>query len=152
MVGTLKKLFYVRYALHVRLYPELARFQNVSDGNKVLKSVGKQLYSGARYISVVCFLSALVGIPYIYFITSITSHSSWIYLCGTVAIGGLGIPLATIIVPLLLFRQRTRRLLRQELLKKEIPICLHCGYDLSGCPSVRCPECGSVTSRSIAQE
>jgi len=144
---TLKTLLHIRYKLHVQLYPELERFQSITDGARALKTIGKKLFFSARYLCITCFLAALVGIPYIHFSTSITSRSSWIYICCTIALGGLGIPLATMIVPLLLFRQRTRRNLRQELHKRGVPICLHCGYNLTGCQSAQCPECGTVIPR-----
>ena len=65
-----------------------------------------------------------------------------------------GVLVGFLVVPFvyLLFRRGMRRALRLELLKKGIPICLHCGYNLTGCQSVQCPECGIVTSRSLAEE
>lgn len=39
-------------------------------------------------------------------------------------------------------RHRARRILRAHLIKRGVPICLHCGYDLRGQTDPRCPECG----------
>ena len=35
-----------------------------------------------------------------------------------------------------------RRELRRGLIARGFPICLHCGYDLTGLSEPRCPECG----------
>ena len=42
-----------------------------------------------------------------------------------------------------LFRNHTRRHLREKLIQLGIPICLPCGYDLRGSKE-RCPECGTA--------
>lgn len=43
-------------------------------------------------------------------------------------------------------RERVRRLLRAELVRLGKPICVGCGYDITGVSEPRCPECGlSVT-------
>ncbi len=42
-----------------------------------------------------------------------------------------------------LFRNRTRRHLRERLIQLGVPICLPCGYDLRGSTD-RCPECGTT--------
>ena len=39
------------------------------------------------------------------------------------------------------WRHQTRRFLRQQLLEHGIPICVKCGYDLTGNTSGKCPEC-----------
>lgn len=36
-----------------------------------------------------------------------------------------------------------RRSLRYQLVRKGIPICIHCGYDLRGQVQYNCPECGT---------
>ena len=42
------------------------------------------------------------------------------------------------------FLDRRRRWLRLRLVAQGVPICLHCGYDLTGNSSGRCPECGDA--------
>ncbi len=42
-----------------------------------------------------------------------------------------------------LFRDRTRRHLRERLVQLGVPICIPCGYDLRGSTD-RCPECGTT--------
>jgi hypothetical protein len=37
-----------------------------------------------------------------------------------------------------------RRNLREQLIARGVPICLHCGYDLRGQIEPRCPECGKL--------
>lgn len=41
-----------------------------------------------------------------------------------------------------LSRRAALRALRQQLLSRGFPICMHCGYDLRGIDSATCPECG----------
>ncbi len=41
-------------------------------------------------------------------------------------------------------RQDIRRRLRAQLAKKGIPVCIPCGYNLTGNESGVCPECGSA--------
>lgn len=45
-------------------------------------------------------------------------------------------------LPLIIFQRRIRRDLRRQLFEQGRPICVPCGYDLTGNDSGRCPECG----------
>ncbi len=45
-------------------------------------------------------------------------------------------------------RRDIRRLLRAQLAKKGIPVCIPCGYDLTGNVSGTCPECGTAVDAS----
>jgi len=47
-----------------------------------------------------------------------------------------------------LTRRDIRRRLRTQLTKKGIPICIPCGYNLTGNESGTCPECGTPTTSS----
>jgi len=42
------------------------------------------------------------------------------------------------------YRNRTRRERRHILTARGVPICVPCGYDLTGNVSGRCPECGEA--------
>jgi len=50
-----------------------------------------------------------------------------------------------------LWRNPLRRYLRVQLAAAGIPICIHCGYDLRGSPSGRCPECGELAGAAHAK-
>jgi hypothetical protein len=52
---------------------------------------------------------------------------------------------------LLLLRGRVRRALRTELVRAGVPICIPCGYDLTGNVSGKCPECGTPIESEAAQ-
>lgn len=41
-----------------------------------------------------------------------------------------------------LCRRTSRRLLREYLCAQGVPVCLYCGYNLTGQTEARCPECG----------
>jgi hypothetical protein len=139
MSGLRRKPSSFRDSLFVRLYPELDRLEDAAARKKILGSSEFGTAFNWQFMAVTFVLSILAGIPCIYFIISTTSKTSWIYICCTVVLGGLGISLVSV-APHLLFRQRMRRILREVLQKRGIPICVHCGYDLTGCPNDRCPE------------
>lgn len=44
-------------------------------------------------------------------------------------------------------RRRFSRGIRGYLIEREMPICLNCGYDLTGTRESRCPECGEAADR-----
>lgn len=48
-----------------------------------------------------------------------------------------------------LLRRQYQKRLREYLLNKGIPVCLHCGYNLSGLTEPRCPECGRTFEPAI---
>lgn len=65
----------------------------------------------------------------------------WGRLVGDVAMALFLVWLALAVSWPFLVRQRVRRLLRQALARRGVPICVHCGYDLRGLGGTRCPEC-----------
>lgn len=64
-------------------------------------------------------------------------YGGWLY-----AIVILPLVLA-FIAPFLVFRKNICLYLREELRRHGIPVCLPCGYDVTGCRSLICPECGT---------
>lgn len=127
----------------VRLYPELSRFANDADRRAAWMSVrNAHQLNPVLPVALPCAILWIVAYSYLIY----RLHMHWLLLYAAYPMGFLIVPLVY-----LLFRRSMREALRIELLKKGIPICLHCGYDLTGCPSVRCPECGIVTSRSLGE-
>ncbi|MFO0838851.1 MAG: hypothetical protein U1D55_10015 [Phycisphaerae bacterium] len=52
---------------------------------------------------------------------------------------------------LLLVREPLRRVLREHLIARGVPICIRCGYDLRGQVGARCPECGERLTLLVAK-
>lgn len=59
---------------------------------------------------------------------------------GMTAIGG---------VPFRLHRRDVQRSVRAQIRALGIPLCLHCGYNLTGIESARCPECGNAAAQEL---
>lgn len=95
------------------------------------------------------FLSALVAsvaIPLAAYERGFVSASAMARLIG------LLFPTTYVAVPCC-FVPFMRRSFRQQLRDHGVPICIPCGYDLTGNVTGRCPECGhAFTSNSIAAE
>lgn len=123
-----------RRRLPDRLYPELARFTTEKERQDALK----QAYGSDSKVQWAAFLGVpLVVLPVkhllpwrlLQFPLVIVLAASWGF--GTTWIG----------------RRRVQRALRLRLLEHGVPICLTCGYDLTGNTSGRCPECGTKANQ-----
>jgi hypothetical protein len=54
----------------------------------------------------------------------------------------LGVVVAYIVIFSWIYGRKLRDIVRTELNQQGIPICISCGYDISGQQVSRCPECG----------
>ena len=140
----LKRRRIKRGSILVRFYPELSRFESDQDRWLACQRVHRNIVLNAWFVFSLCSFFLCV-VAYGFLVSSLNLH--WAYFHGIDLLGIVYFSLTY-----LFFRPSMRKALRIELLKKGIPICLHCGYNLTGCPSYRCPECGIVTSRSLAEE
>ena len=117
-----------------RVFPEVRRFHSRDEANKVLGRGEKRLWTRPKY-----WIAAIGGcVPgMIVWNTSVLSFWHLDSILG---------PMATIAGPFvgifLICGPEWRRYLRQELNARGIPICMKCGYDLTGNESGTCPECG----------
>jgi len=59
-------------------------------------------------------------------------------------LGGSLLPAVIILAWALLMKRRLQRHLRRELNDAGVPICINCGYQLTGNISGTCPECGTA--------
>jgi len=120
-----------------RLYPELKRFEDPHDRDDALTNALHGLLLNKYYIIIlVSYCACIVAAPYVLRKHGTNMDPQWFFLI-------MCLPLVAL--PHLAFRNTVRRHLRIELLTRGIPICLHCGCDLTGFRSVRCFECGNET-------
>ncbi len=122
-------------SLTTKLYPELNRFETDEDRDVALSRANSTVSGGLRYwlllagcMGVMCTATSLV----------------WISKMPTVCkclIQGAG-PVAATFFCAWVFHKKAQGSLRRQLLERGIPICVKCGYYLTGNVSGRCPECG----------
>ena len=124
-------------ALLDRIYPELDRFPT-QDAKRLAMRRAKNLrnLSGAYGLWLV-----LAGTLFFGWLISAWLHSVAHQIVRMIVATLLGM-LMTIGV-LWSISLRIRMSLRRQLLELGMPICLTCGYDLSGAVSNVCPECGN---------
>lgn len=132
----------------LRVYPELALISDVNIRNEVLKSVRKKIVFSRWGIIGIFYYCATVGVPFLlflfYYVGFPQSQPSLLYLSCVVWFGMGGLYLIATLLFRFLIRGRKRKFVWHEIQKQGIPICVQCGYSLNGCPSDRCPECGSA--------
>ena len=126
-----------------RLYPELARFASDTDRAAALETFDKALWRRRSFwlALLLLWLSTLalaevVPLALPPALTGFFSGKNAIYFRSAL----LGLSLVPAI-QFLWYRPR-RQHLRRWLVDRGVPICLRCGYDLSGQVEPRCPECG----------
>jgi hypothetical protein len=160
MYRPIKKLLTVQDSMYLRLYPELARFKDTNDRNEALTRYRRKLTLSPWFFLGWLYFLVAAGIPcYFFFFHYLglpspnpnlsLSHKLWVYggfilWADLFAIGAFFLAKIPLVF---LTRERVQKYLRQELHKRDVPICLHCGYNLTGCQSAQCPECGTVIPR-----
>lgn len=126
------------------LYPELALFPSRNARRDADGKMARLMLTSP------VFWTCMLTLPFIdvFLITRATPFISRIFT-GKVAqllVGlALGLTLALGAATLCMIvarRNRIRRMLRECLREQGIPICITCGYDLTGLASKVCPECG----------
>ena len=122
--------------------PELGRFPTTKDARAAGRAWSKQQFRTLSFWIALIAYSVLVGLA-VAGVLVLIRH--WILfprnwfggIVGGVT-GGTGVAAMT-----WYWRHRYRRFLRKSLNAMGIPICMKCGYDLTGNQSGVCPECGS---------
>lgn len=126
----------------IPLYPELARFREDLDRGSAMRAVKDRLFHSGRYLALSCFLVALAIPCYSYLHDYIAYLQLPLVYKSCLSIVAVSPILIAFMAPLLILRSSVCLYLREELRRYGIPICLICGYDLTGCRSLICPECG----------
>ncbi len=119
------------------MLPELILFEPGPERKRMLQ----QAVNGPRTLAA-AFLSVIVAtglfVLWDKLVASVPSRWS-VYLLFILSLIGFGIAIW-------LTRRDIRRRLRAQLTKKGIPVCIPCGYDLTGNVTGRCPECGTPSA------
>ncbi len=129
------------------LYPDLLRLPDDESRNEAYCEAGVKAKMGPSYgISVGVAFVLVIGI--VVYSSVYLSPTGKAYVLNR-AIPALGIMLiASWILIWKLSQKRYLNLLRHELVRRGILICVSCGYDLSGTSSGTCPECGTTISNT----
>ena len=130
-------------SLSERILPELNMFEPGPERQRMLQDA----VNGRRTrIAVLLSVVASTGVFVLWdkLVASVPSRWS-VYLLFTLCLIGFGI--ATWFT-----REDIRRRLRAELAKKGIPVCIPCGYNLTGNVSGICPECGKAIPKQTQEK
>ena len=130
-----------RYRRAAKRYPELLLFPD-DDARKAASKKAKRASMMSRRFWLCAVVITCIGVCWYYALISIQSPAiprslrlivlACVYACFPVA-GVAG---------RIWLRAVYRRSLRLQLQGMDIPVCIHCGYDLRGQLDPRCPECG----------
>jgi hypothetical protein len=136
---------------HYRLYPELALFESDAERIAALKAFQKAIWRNRNFwlMSVLYGMINAVGI----------AGGTWL-MTRLAYFSTVPRPIMTSIPAMVLgtlfglsfqfiWRRPIQRALREHLVAKGVPICLHCGYDMRGLPEPRCPECGECATPQV---
>jgi hypothetical protein len=123
-------------------YPELARFDRDEDAKvairrAILLSTRSWRWQFMHGTLLLCWAGGVM-----LFIKYGDPLISWLPCVAYQALimSSLG---AMFLVEVAVTRNRFRQHLREILVQLGVPVCLDCGYDLTGLDSSRCPECGA---------
>lgn len=119
----------------VKLYPELARFRSDLERGDAYSWSTSAVFVKPLMLGLLSVL--MIGLFLgVYLARSLSQRAEWYDAVS------FALPAALLVVSYLASRKPIRCQLRRQLLQRGIPVCIDCGYDLSGNVSGRCPECG----------
>ena len=126
-----------RFLLHV--FPEIDRFPTPADAEQALKKAMSHRRSWVIGLSFSIIIIYCLALALMFeFMDRNTVYYTWLP------------PLMILLIPLFYmmllgwpFRRHIQRSLREQLAESGIPVCIQCGYDLTGNESGMCPECGN---------
>jgi uncharacterized paraquat-inducible protein A len=126
-----------------KLFPELLLLDGVAERNQLLRDAKRQMKHRGWYSAAVCVgVIASILAPQ-YFERRIGAYFS---VARTRLLGILvtGLAVAAVVWAIQrLWYKPLRDQIRRELIERGIPVCLRCGYNLTGLSEPRCPECGT---------
>ncbi len=132
-----------------RLYPELLLLDTNAERKQVLREAQANMLAATEgplhrrgYAAAAIILISVSLVVTQYLVRRIGEDLS---LLGARLVGVVGYGLAAALVVMAIQRlwyKPLRDQLRRELIARGIPVCLHCGYNLTGLTEPRCPECG----------
>ncbi|MHC4063081.1 MAG: hypothetical protein ACYSUI_01060 [Planctomycetota bacterium] len=127
-------------------FPELMRFESRPERKKAWRAAYHPVLKSLRYW-LIAIATQLVG--QVVFRALGSQCAGWLEFTrgwAPFVAPGVGAGIAAALT-LWLVRKRVQRNLREHLNDCGQPVCLHCGYDLTGNTSGRCPECGRRAGR-----
>ncbi len=122
-------------------FPELAQLESDAERRELLRVVTSQLVRSTLYWVVVVVTIAVL-MPLGFFLVLRVAHIPTGPGYGGI-IGGV-VGLLAVLLTGILMRTRQSTLLRRELNRRGVPVCIRCGYGLRGVGAPRCPECGAA--------
>ena len=128
--------------LLTRIFPELSRFPTPDDAKKAYRRAVRQNLANWRYWLTALSLATMYVIGLVLVQLFLVTHVARdIFFLLSLVMNCFLSPLFGLAMAWLPKRQMQRSL-RQELAKTGSPVCIECGYNLTGNVSGVCPECG----------
>lgn len=126
------------------LFPELRLLDNDTERKELMRCAQRRMKHRGWYSAAV-FLALLIVIPAVgYFVRRVGGFPAPLP-AGPLRILGAGLAGAVLGLAIQrLWYKPLRDQVRRELITRGIPVCLHCGYSLTGLTEPRCPECGTT--------
>ena len=120
--------------LWVKLLPQLARFETTHDRKMAHRQAVKDVRLPHWYLA--C-LVVLLTTRFVYLLVPLNEAEVVVE-----EVFAIAVTCCVVMLPWA-FRHRARRSLRIQLRERGEPICISCGYNLTGNVSGTCPECGT---------
>jgi len=138
-------LFRTNRSLYCKLFPELNYFDTPKDrGNAFRKAQHHAITLNIRYC---LFLLAYIAVIAVLSIGPLGLRSILRRYDPYIGFIYAFVMPASAFLPILIFKHRIQLDLRRQLVGLGRPICIVCGYNLTGNVSGRCPECGREIGR-----